>query len=290
MSLMIKLNAEDFKPVKQCPWCENERKEYVYNSLFDSTVYKCKECGLLYSDKILNKSGLEKYWSNYSSQVHTIDASKNYMRLKMYEIEYNFIRQFIEPQSKVLDVGCGEGGFLQLFKEDGYRTFGVEYGIEAADYSRKMGHEIFVGELPDLVIEEKFDLIIFRGTIQYLIDPKKYFETAIELLSENGLIYITSSPNSESICSQLFKEKFVLPVTPLDYYMFSERILTNYFENNHMHKLAEKYFYEETPYRKKDDIKILKQQIERSGKGLHPLTISPAWYDNMLSVVYIKCI
>lgn len=48
----------------------------------------------------------------------------------MYEVEYNFIHKFIK-ESQVLDISCGEGELLDLFKNE-FITKGIGYGEETA--------------------------------------------------------------------------------------------------------------------------------------------------------------
>lgn len=183
---------------------------------------------------------------------------------------------------------CGEGGFLDLFKKDGCNTYGVEYGEEAAKIA-SISHKIYLGEFPDIDIEETFDLIIFRGSIQYLINPKRYFEKAIKLLNPKGKIFITSSPNSQSTCFNLFLNMYNLPVCVTDYYMYSEYLLKNYFEAKGMFLVSNKFFYEETPYCNfEEDLEKVRKAYKMK-KANKPIDFkSPAYWDNMLSLVFMK--
>lgn len=243
----------------------------------------------MYADKILNASGMEKYWKNYASQVHLANQSKNEYREMMYELESEFIERFIDNKNSILDVGCGEGGFLDCFKKHGFKTYGVEFGEEAACLAAEKGHTVWQGEFPKLDINNKFDCIVFRGSIQYLENPKSYFLKAVDLLKKGGLIYITSSPNSDSVCFNLFGENFRLPVSVTDYYMFSEKLLTDFFQQLGLQLICSKCFYEETPYANiKDDIEKVKKATKLKMEGKKIDFISPAYYDNMLTLIYKK--
>ena len=280
---------EDIREVKECPWCgEKHDNSVLYETEYDCKVRKCKNCGFVYADHILNDKGLKKYWSNYSSSVHCVDEESIVKRKQMYGIEFNHIMRYLSKKANVLDVGCGEGGFLDLFKEEGCNTCGVEYGEEAAK-SASMSHKIYIGEFPDIDIEETFDLIIFRGSIQYLINPKSYFEKAINLLKPNGKIFISSSPNSQSICFNLFLKMHNQPVCVTDYYMYSVDLLKKYFESKGMFLIANNFFYEETPYCnfEEDFEKVTKAY--KMKKANKPIDFkSPAYWDNMLSLVFMK--
>ena len=279
----------DIKNVIQCPWCGGKESERLYNTDYNCEVKKCANCGFVYADKILNASGMEKYWKNYASQVHLANRQKNEYRERMYELESEFIERFIDKNSSILDIGCGEGGFLDCFKQHGFETYGVELGEEAACLASEKGHTVWQGEFPKLDIIKNFDCIVFRGSIQYLENPKSYFLKGVDLLKKGGVFYITSSPNSDSVCFNLFRGKFRLPVSVTDYYMYSEKLLTVYFKTLGLELLCKKNFYEETPYANvKDDASKVKTAIQLKSKGEKIDFRSPAYYDNMLTLVYIK--
>ncbi len=165
----------------------------------------------------------------------------------MYELDYYFISNYMTEGSVVLDVGCGEGDFLDLFKNNGHKTFGVEFGHQAAEISRQK-HKCYEGVFPDLDIAESFDLIIFRGTLQYFESPKRYIDKAVSLLKQNGLIFILAA-NMDSFCFSLFKDKFPVPVTGADFIHYTEPVLDKYFcMEKGLKKISSRYFYEETPY------------------------------------------
>ena len=286
----MKLNEDDFRRVNECAFYMKEHYYVYYIGDYGSVVRKCNTCGILYSDKILNEKGLIKYWTNYESKVHCADDETTKKRKKMYEIEYNFIKQYISSDSSVLDVGCADGSFLDCFRNDedcNYHLSGVEFGNEAYDMAKQKGYCMEMGELPNINFgDKKFDLIIFRGVIQYFIDPQKYFLKAISLLNPNGRIYICSSPNASSLCCDLFREKFILPVGPTDYQMFTPEALTKWFHKNSCVLEGQSFLYEKTPYANvvKDTHNVKKRMNEKETSE----SKCPAFYDNMLTLVFKK--
>ncbi|MBQ9136366.1 MAG: class I SAM-dependent methyltransferase [Lachnospiraceae bacterium] len=283
------LNNTHFCSVNECHWCGCKEATKLYTNLYDATIVKCNNCGFVYSNKILNEAGLKAYWSNYESNVHCADKKLNEQRLKMYQLDFDFIKRYIDLSSAdVLDVGCANGLFLDLFHEAGANCIGAEFGKEAACEAQKK-YKVYFGEFPELPITEKFDLIIFRGVIQYFIHPKRYLAKAIQLLKNGGLLFITSSANADSYCFNLFKENFTLPCGVTDYYAFNERIITDYLKSLHAKLLAKYHFYSETPYANpaEDILKVAKATaLANDGKEIH--FRSPAFFDNMLTLVYKK--
>ena len=289
----MELTNDCFYNLTACPWCEADanNSKYLYTDAYGSEVIKCKSCGLVYAKRRLNNKGLAIYWDKYSSRVHTSDKTMTAKRDKMYLLDFNYIDDFISREKlakKVLDVGCGEGGFLDIFKAHGYATYGVEYGHEAAKIAGTR-HKVIDGSLPELVINEKFDLVVFRGVLQYLPNVKDYINKAYSLIKDGGLLFITAQPNMSAICAKLFKENFVLNVSSTDFIGFNEKILTDYMNKLGAVKLGEKYFYEETPYADvKEDILKMARAINLAREGRKIDFKAPAFYGNMLSLVYKK--
>lgn len=285
----MKFTDKHFRYIMECPWCEKSRTKKLYSNDYDAEIIECLECGFIYSNKILNKTGLELYWTNYLSLVQNKDDDLVKNRNKMYNLEFEYINNIMDCADKsVLDIGCGNGKFLDCFSNAKARCYGIEYGNEAAEETAKK-YKVWLGEFPELDINLKFDLIIFRGTLQYCIQPKRYLQKAMELLNSGGYIYITSTPNAESICFNLFRDNFVLPVSVTDYYAFKESVLTNYIKELGGKLFCQYHFYEETPYANKtnDIIKVAKA-IELAQENKKVYFKSPPFYDNMLTLVYQK--
>ncbi|WIW71088.1 class I SAM-dependent methyltransferase [Anaerosinus gibii] len=286
---MNKLTEEDFELLNTCPWhLDNDQSiDFLYKDNMGCNIVKCKKCGIVFAQKRLNKNGLKKYWDDYLSRIHVHDDELVEKRNKMYKIDFSFIQQY-KKNGKVLDVGCGNGSFLDLFNEYGYKTFGVEFGREAAEKAEKK-HNIYCGEFSKLDLKEKYDLIIFRGVLQYVPNSREYLDKAVSLLNDGGCIFITAQPNMDSFCFKLFKEKFTQPVTGVDFIGYTEKVLTHFFEYRNFKKVGEKYFYEETPYADiENDILIVAKAIQIKESNEKITFRAPAFWGNMMSVVYRK--
>lgn len=283
------LNDNDFEWVHECPWdaASEDRFEFLYKDQWGCDIVRCCNCGLVFAKKRLSKSGLDKYWKHYLSRVHLIDARLVSDRNRMYQIDYNYINGYVK-RGRVLDVGCGNGAFMALFEKNGYETMGVEFGKEAYEKA-DLQHNVRYGTLPDIDFSETFDLIIFRGVLQYIQTPIPYIKKAISLLNDRGYIFITAQPNMDSFCAKLYGNRFVLPVTAADCVGYNQRLLTAFFEKNDLRKVGETYFYEETPYADvENDILRVARAIKQKKEIGKILESSPPFWGNMMSLIYQK--
>lgn len=291
---MEKLEKEDFELLQCCPWDgeTSDTAELLYQDDLGCEVVRCLNCGIVYAKRRLNQNGLPKYWNDYLSRVHIHDIELVEKRKKMYQIDCDFSRQYVSS-GKVLDIGCGNGSFMSVYEGYGYETFGVEYGKEAADVAEKH-HNVRYGVFDEMDFDgDTFDLIVFRGVLQYVPNPKSYLKKAVGLLKHHesgslgGCLFITAQPNMDSLGFRLFGKHFTQAVNGTNFIGYTEKALTSYISSLGMKKVGEKYFYLETPYA--DEIGDLSQmaralQYHREGKKID--FKSPAYWGNMMTLMY----
>lgn len=239
----------------------------------------------------LNSNGLAKYYENYLSQIHQTDSKANEHRKKMYKLEYGLIKPYLTKSGRVLDVGCSGGYFLDLFHKEGFSCYGVEFGKEAATEASKK-YQVWQGDFSEISFSGKFDLIIFRGVIEHIPNPKTYLDKALSLLNQNGVVFITSTPDASAFCCELFKEMWNQHEPEAHLMHFMPRHFDKYFMENRTEKflkLLEEHLYEETPYADiENDILKVSDAIRMKMNGEEITFRSPAFWGNMLSLAYKK--
>ena len=85
----------DHEILNQCPWCYSEKnKKWGEENVrgFESVI--CADCNLIFIKNRLSKIGLDKFYSNYLTDVHQVDKKLNVQRGKMYNLEFNLVNQF----------------------------------------------------------------------------------------------------------------------------------------------------------------------------------------------------
>lgn len=288
--------ARDFEACLACPWCGAEDGPPWGAPLRGFEARCCGACDVVYLSRRLAPAAQEAYYARYLSEEHERDATLNTARARMYELEFALIAPHVSSKvaaqscaPRVLDVGCSRGGFLEVFARNGFACSGVEFGAEAAAAAAER-FDVERGELPELELAGPFELVTFRGVIEHVHDPRRYLRCAFELLAPGGVLFVTSTPNRDAYCCELFAERwnqhepeghlFHLAARHLDAFLTVELGAT---------KLFERYLYESTPYADppRDLARVAEAQALRAHGDAIPFDSPPFW-GNMLSAAYRK--
>ncbi|MCC6548080.1 class I SAM-dependent methyltransferase [Candidatus Sumerlaeota bacterium] len=102
-------------------------------------------------------------------------------------------------QPRLLDVGCGNGGFLMQMRDRGYDVEGTEWTAESARRIPSGARvPIHVGDLLTLDLpEHSFDAITLWHVFEHLRKPDETLEKIYRLLKPGGLLFL-AMPNHES--------------------------------------------------------------------------------------------
>jgi SAM-dependent methyltransferase len=92
---------------------------------------------------------------------------------------------------RVVDVGCGLGGFLLSARTAGAEPFGVEISRGAREFARQhLGLPVYE-ELPQCLAQTKpVDAIMLSDLVEHLIAPASLLETAVSGLRSGGVLAI----------------------------------------------------------------------------------------------------
>ena len=273
--------------VVSCPVCGGRHSQVAYEAGNGILAQRC-DCGAYYCDHRLNPEGLAAYWTDYQNREHSAVAEECALRQRMYAVDYAFIAQFLRPASRVLDVGCADGLFLDMFAAAGHQCAGVEFGHEAALKAAKK-YEVWEGYFPELAIDPGYDLIIFRGVLQYVQSPRRFFGKAAQLLRPGGYVFVTAQPNMEAFCHQVYRRKFRFSLTPCDCVGYTPQSLVAEFAARGCATVGQTFFYEETPYADPaNDIQAVSRAVEAQKRGEEPVELSPPFWGNMMTMVFRK--
>lgn len=178
-----------------CNLCNSETKfEFIrdypnQHKVFDNLkLWRCKECGVIFALPYLSEKDLDYYYedvwktSDDANIVYEIQASERVKYIHKHIGDRDFLR--------VLDIGSGHGILYDSFLQ---RYGKVEfYATELNPDNRKRLEQkgIVVKRSIDELKETKFDIICLCSVLEHLTYPYIFLKDALELLDENGYLFI----------------------------------------------------------------------------------------------------
>ena len=289
-SVPYKAIKKYLEKVRKCSVCGNnssKRKKNIWARDKYFKAIECEKCSFVSVDPCISQEGLNYY---YQSNMDRRLVAKKKMKLRniQYYNDRGLIQKYISKGS-VLDVGCGGGYFLSKFSKN-FKKTGLDIDSRSAEVGRKKFKiKIINKNLGNEKLRNKFDLIIFRGVIEHLYDPKKAIQRASNLLKRKGYLYFCATPNVQSFSAWLYRSKWNLwhPVQHIN--IFSVETLWKLCGKNKFNKIDEKYEYLETPYANPiKDYKKIKNFIILKNKKKNHNSLSPPFWGNMLSLILQK--
>lgn len=102
------------------------------------------------------------------------------------------------PGARLLDIGCGDGSFLEFAQRAGWSVVGVDFDKKAVDAARSRGLDIRHGGADVIDPSEQFDGITLSHVIEHVHDPLTLLGLCHRLLKPGGWIWL-ETPNLNSL-------------------------------------------------------------------------------------------
>lgn len=108
------------------------------------------------------------------------------------------ILRHISKGARILDIACGYGRVLKYLREKSYVNLignDISRTLIAKAQQSIPDADFFVGDMTKFSTDEKFDLVLLMGAIEYILEDKgqKEFITLIgELLNKDSYLYLDS--------------------------------------------------------------------------------------------------
>lgn len=150
---------------------------------------QCNECGLIFSQKIPSIEELNLVYDKYSRADSISDITvKRY--LELLEIFERY-----KQKGRILDVGAGDGHFLEVAKKAGWDVYGTEYDDRAIALCESKGIKMLKGKLKvDDYEDDFFDVVTSFEVMEHINNPREELEIIKKILRKGGALYITT-PN-----------------------------------------------------------------------------------------------
>jgi SAM-dependent methyltransferase len=129
------------------------------------------------------------------------------------------------PHGELLDVGCGNGSYLDVMRALGWKVRGLEPDPIAAQIARDRGFEVIEQSIEEASIpDSSFDVVTMNHVIEHVSDPVRVLSLTRRMLKDAGQLTIVT-PNVDSWGHRRFGDAWFHLDPPRHLHLFSLRNL-----------------------------------------------------------------
>ena len=182
--------------MKKCVLCGSIKAKNLY--VFGKRkVVKCGQCGLVRTE---GKSTIDYGRYHRDEDYQKFEKMFRNIFLKRYTLAIRIVKV---KAGSVLDIGASTGTFLELFKEKGWETWGVEPSKAGEIASQKVDKLLRTTFESARLPKNYFDVVILNHTLEHLANPVSVLRKVKTILKKGGIVFV-DVPNFGGLSSKLF--------------------------------------------------------------------------------------
>jgi 2-polyprenyl-3-methyl-5-hydroxy-6-metoxy-1,4-benzoquinol methylase len=200
------------------------------------------------SNEQLKDAYSEQYYGENKTKFNPIiENFINKMRFK----KADRLRKHLKKGAKVLDIGCGDGSFLNyLNNKKQFEINGIELPGKSAERAKEVSNlNLYLGTFEEIDFKDaSFDLITIIHVIEHLQFPVIALEKIKKLLKPKGILYI-GYPNIDSSQANRYQGNWLHLDPPRHLNFIPPKILLRWCsENNFTLEFENHFSIEYNPY------------------------------------------
>lgn len=255
-------------------------------------VVKCEKCGFCYADVSSKQNQYDLYYKN--SNIYSVSASlKENIISQMCKVRYEVFEKYVEKDSRILDIGCGDGAFLRYLKERGYNNI---YGIDPSGESiRCLAENGISGEIGNIFgevpykLKNQYDVVTCTAVLEHICELKLALAQMELYLSQSRAKIFIEVPAVEGFEENIFPVANYFNQEHINY--FSIVSLDNLFITNGYKRISKKEeaykTIKENETQKELSLCVMYQRTEEKCNIVRD-TISDKSIKNYFDIIHVK--
>lgn len=175
--------------------CKNCASTHVYPyadlmpKIFGNRNYRvllCRDCGVGTTVPQPTVS-IDHYVDSNRLEIIS-DVMRTSIRSDLLRIKKEYQRIFGRAHRSLLDVGCGNGLFLQIAKELGFGTHGIEPSTAMCNRVKEKGVTVTQCGIADYENYHQYDLVVLSSVIEHLPNPRGELQFLADKIGPNTVL------------------------------------------------------------------------------------------------------
>ena len=154
---------------------------------------RCPTCDLVFLYPRPTRESVEGYFRDaYDGEYGAVEASDD--RQPVYQSVLKHLALYRSSPGSVLDIGCGDGGFLLLCRQAGWNCSGVELSKQAAMRASQRGITVLSPQaLERGEWAQHFHVVTLINVLETVADPVIILRQAATLLAPGGVVIVRAT-------------------------------------------------------------------------------------------------
>jgi SAM-dependent methyltransferase len=187
--------------------------DFEYNTAQNRFRFvRCRRCSHVY---LSPRPATADLGVIYPSNYYTLAGTGSLVARMQRVWEGRKVRVYREAlgpgKKRILDVGCGDGRFLQVLRDfgpAGWDLVGVDFDPAAVERCRARGFTAFAKRVEDMASEDgTFDAVVMLQLIEHVEDPVVITKRVFALLRQGG-VFVVETPNLAGWDHALFRRRW----------------------------------------------------------------------------------
>ena len=195
---------------------------------------RCDKCDLIFSNPILEPKEIERLYKrsecSYGWEIENIKETYWQLFEKLQITNYKL---------KILDIGCGNGFFLEALMEHGFENV---WGVEPGKDTRRKTKDLIQKRIKWDVLRRglfkpgSFDVVTCFQTLDHIVDVNEFLQITRKLLKKGGHILFVVH-DTEGLSVKLLGEGS--PIFDIEHiFLFNRRNLERIFKRNGFEQIS----------------------------------------------------
>jgi len=156
----------------------------------------CRDCGLIQGNPRFDRETASEFYRHEYRRLYGLSDDESVRFEEQYqrgEPIFAYLSENIPKRvadCNVVEIGCGYGGLLAYFDEQGATVLGCDLDEQAIDFAQSKGLPARAGDVRDLDLPWNPDVVILDDVLEHLVEPAEVIEYMTDTFPEDTYIYI----------------------------------------------------------------------------------------------------